>query len=153
MKLQLKTIFSIAGESKPFEYEIEPEKLSGYSGHSFASAIALKGTVFNRAGVVTLSYCYTFSMNHVCDRCLREFVREYSFDQEHTLVSSSGRDDYVVCPDFVLDMDELALSDLLLELPTKILCREDCRGLCFKCGADLNEGECSCCNSDQVINS
>lgn len=144
MKLQLKTIFSIVGESKPFEYEIEPEKLSDYSRHSFASAITVGGTVFNRAGVVTLSYHCSFSMRHVCDRCLCEFVREYSFDHEHTLVTGSERDDYIVCPGFVLDMDELALSDLLLELPTKILCREDCKGLCFKCGANLNEETCSC---------
>lgn len=144
MKLQLKTIFSITGEQKPFEYEIDRETLSEFCSHSFHTPISVKGIVHNRAGVVTLRYQCTFAMDHVCDRCLCGFVREYSHTFEHTLVTGSDHDDYIVCPDFTLDMDELAVSDLLLELPTKILCREDCKGLCFKCGADLNEGECSC---------
>ncbi|WP_377077376.1 YceD family protein, partial [Ruminococcus bicirculans (ex Wegman et al. 2014)] len=56
----------------------------------------------------------------------------------------SDRDDYVVCENNTLDLDELAISDLLLQLPTKILCRDDCKGLCYVCGQDLNEGKCNC---------
>mgnify|MGYP001091754997 FL=1 len=44
----------------------------------------------------------------------------------------------------VLDLEELARTDILLELPTKVLCSEDCKGLCSQCGKNLNEGECSC---------
>ena len=43
-----------------------------------------------------------------------------------------------------MDLDELVRADLLLELPTKVLCREDCKGLCPKCGKDLNFGPCDC---------
>ena len=50
----------------------------------------------------------------------------------------------MVCEDNVLELDELVISDLLLQLPTKILCKEDCKGLCFKCGKDLNDGDCDC---------
>ena len=76
----------------------------------------------------------------------RPFSREYVYDFEHTLVRSvqSDRDDYVVCENNTLDLDELAISDLLLQLPTKILCRDDCKGLCYVCGQDLNEGKCNC---------
>jgi len=49
-----------------------------------------------------------------------------------------------VCENNILDMNDLAISDLLLQLPTKILCRDDCKGLCFVCGQDLNEGSCKC---------
>ena len=41
-------------------------------------------------------------------------------------------------------LDEVVVTDLLLALPTKHLCREDCRGLCPHCGKNLNEGECGC---------
>ena len=41
--------------------------------------------------------------------------------------------------DGLLDLDQLVTSDILLELPIKALCREDCKGLCPQCGLDLNE--------------
>ena len=43
-----------------------------------------------------------------------------------------------------VDLDELVREQILLALPSRNLCREDCKGLCQKCGADLNAGECSC---------
>ena len=46
--------------------------------------------------------------------------------------------------DGAVDLDELVREQILLALPTRSLCREDCKGLCPKCGADLNAGRCSC---------
>lgn len=43
-----------------------------------------------------------------------------------------------------VDLDELVREQLLLALPSRNLCREDCKGLCQKCGANLNAGQCSC---------
>ena len=43
-----------------------------------------------------------------------------------------------------VDLDELVREQILLALPSRTLCREDCKGLCQKCGADLNAGQCSC---------
>lgn len=44
----------------------------------------------------------------------------------------------------MLDLEELILSDILLELPTKLLCKEDCKGLCPHCGCNLNHQSCDC---------
>ena len=43
-----------------------------------------------------------------------------------------------------IDLDELVREQLALSLPTRVLCREDCRGLCDQCGADLNRETCDC---------
>jgi uncharacterized protein len=43
-----------------------------------------------------------------------------------------------------VDLDEVVREQLLLALPSRHLCREDCQGLCQKCGANLNDGHCSC---------
>ncbi|SFC18409.1 YceD family protein [Ruminococcus albus] len=149
MKIHLKELFDIVGEVKEFDYRISPEEVGEYSSYDFTAPIAVRGMVENRAGVVTLSFNVVFTLSQVCDRCLKEFEREYSYDLSHILVRQlhSGRDDYdeyVVCEDNVLELDELVISDLLLQLPTKILCKEDCKGLCFKCGKDLNDGDCDC---------
>ena len=45
---------------------------------------------------------------------------------------------------YKVDVDELVLSEMLLNWPSKILCKEDCKGICSVCGHDLNEGECGC---------
>ena len=71
----------------------------------------------------------------------------------HTLVRSLNThsddfDEYIVCEGDALDMNEVAVSDLLLELPSKILCKEDCKGLCMKCGCNLNETQCDCPKDD-----
>jgi uncharacterized protein len=42
------------------------------------------------------------------------------------------------------DVDKLVYSEVLIDVPLRVLCSEDCRGLCYKCGANLNRGECGC---------
>ena len=46
--------------------------------------------------------------------------------------------------DMHFNLDPLVTEDIFLSLPTKILCSEDCKGLCPKCGVNLNLGKCSC---------
>ena len=57
---------------------------------------------------------------------------------------NTENDEYVVCQDNQLDIDELVRADLFLELPNKVLCREDCKGLCGQCGKNLNFDSCEC---------
>ncbi len=146
MIIQLRQLFDIIGESVDIDYSIDKDELRDIKAYTFASPIAVKGKIINRAGVVKLTYDCRAEFELECDRCLAKFVREYCYSFEHILVRSTESDEdmYVVCKDNVLDMNELAVSDLLLQLPTKILCKDDCKGLCFSCGHDLNQGECDC---------
>lgn len=150
MLLQLKQLFDRVGDKKEISYDIPLEELGEYSIiGEFITPISLNGQVMNRAGVVSLDYTVSFTIRHLCDRCLNEFDREYVFDLSHVLVKNVYSEDdeyeYVVCPNSTLDLNELAISDLLLQLPTKVLCKEDCKGLCLYCGKDLNDGDCGCC--------
>ena len=75
--------------------------------------------------------------------CIRNVAEVVFMDatieaDEHTI------DDFIVIPDMVLDLDALSREDLLLDLPSKVLCREDCKGICPQCGKNLNEGPCNC---------
>ena len=146
MNIQLKQLFDIVGECVEIDYSISPDELKDISAYSCASPVAIKGKIINRAGVVRLTYESRAELALECDRCLTQFVREFCYSFEHILVASTNTDDdeYVVCPNNILDLNELAVSDLLLQLPTKILCKDDCKGLCYTCGKNLNEGECSC---------
>ncbi|MBP1545096.1 MAG: DUF177 domain-containing protein [Oscillospiraceae bacterium] len=146
MVIGLRQLYEITGESLDISSEVSPERLNEIHGYSFIGPVSLKGIVQNRAGVVSLNYCAELTITAECDRCLSGFERSYSFDFEHILVRSlnGDNDDYVVTENDKLELDELAVNDILLQMPTKLLCKEDCKGLCPKCGADLNISDCSC---------
>ena len=146
MIINLKQLFNITGESRDIDCLISREELSSVRGCSFSSPVQVKGKIFNRAGVVYLKFAVDFTLLITCDRCLKEFESDYHFDFEHIVVPSlsSDNDDYIVADGESIDLNEIAVTDLLLQLPTKFLCREDCKGLCMVCGCDLNESECDC---------
>ncbi len=82
---------------------------------------------------------------------LEEKFRRASHVNEHEQPedgSSSGDDwdteDVQEFRGLMIDLDEVVLENLLVSVPIKPLCRDDCQGLCPQCGQDLNQGECSC---------
>lgn len=147
MIINLKQLFNIIGESKDFDFSIPLEDLSDIHGCNFCSPLHLKGRLFNRAGVVYIKYSVDFNLLIACDRCLKEFERGYQFDFEHIVVpslSNDDNDDYIVADDESIDLNEIAVSDSILQLPSKFLCSDDCKGLCMVCGCNLNESDCDC---------
>ena len=149
MILHLRELFQTNGRTLPVQYEIAPEELDFVHGVSFDAPISVQGEFQNRAGVVTLRYTVSCTLRAFCDRCLKALRPTYSYDFSHIVVPSLQNEDrdvdtYLIARQDKLDMNETAISDLLLMLPTKILCREDCKGLCDICGCDLNERICDC---------
>jgi DUF177 domain-containing protein len=95
-----------------------------------------------------------------CDRCLKpielpvnaDFELEYITDSEY---ESSGVAELTeaemsvsVFDGEALDVDEIVKEQILLAVPTRMLCREDCKGICPQCGVDRNKGECNCVTED-----
>ena len=84
-----------------------------------------------------------------CARCLKptETILEAELDEAFIRDLGEEReadDDQYMYSGHVLELDEAVRTALLLELPSRILCKEDCLGLCDQCGADLNINACSC---------
>ena len=151
MILQLREIFQIEGMRLPVEYDILPEELHEVLGYKFAEPLKVKGELQNHAGIVTLEYTVSCVLDAVCDRCLKPLKKAYTYDFSHTVVPSLHSDNpafdtYLVAERDTIDMNETAICDLLLMLPTKLLCKEDCKGLCYICGCDKNETTCDCLN-------
>ena len=152
MKINLKQLFSIVGESRDIVYTISTDELSDIRGRSFASPVEVKGRIYNRAGVVYLEYSVDLTLLVTCDRCLKEFERAYHYDFDHIVVPSanSDNDEYIVADGESIELNEIAVTDLLLQLPTKNLCKDDCKGLCMICGCDLNESTCDHLNQNEL---
>ncbi|MFG6368716.1 MAG: DUF177 domain-containing protein [Lachnospiraceae bacterium] len=86
-----------------------------------------------------------------CDRCLRDV--DYTFDLSFDSIAVSpdyigddleDEDSLEFIEGYHLNVDELINNELLLNWPMKILCKEDCKGICKICGKNLNDGECGC---------
>lgn len=146
MSIDLKQLFENVGERREIDYALDLTGYELFGTHPFFAPVAVKGQIVNRAGVVTLTMAVTVNLRVNCDRCLEEFEREYNYSFEHVLVNelNTDSDEFILLEQFQLDLDDLVLSDILLNLPSKLLCSEDCKGLCSKCGQNLNKGSCDC---------
>ena len=147
MFIQLEALLGGAFERIPLDYEFDfsAEEFGGV--FPFTTPVILKGEIRNTAGIVTIDAKAQFSMEVTCDRCAEDIRPEFTVDIEHGLVASlnhEDNDDYILIEDMKLDVRQLTLEDIYLALPGKFLCKEDCKGLCSECGANLNEGSCNC---------
>ena len=146
MRLNLREIIEIPGASLPFECELETDGLSFPSVAGYSAAPRAVGRVFNEAGVLRLEGTLTAEMVCVCDRCGAEFESL----KETVLDAVIVEEDTGVNPElFILEGDEIDLGEILstlfiLDMETKFLCTEDCKGLCDRCGKNLNLGPCGC---------
>lgn len=146
MIADLRRIFYTSGLKHEFDYFVPSTELPKNDSYVFKGDVGVSGCVYNRADVVHLDYSVKFTLSIICDRCLKELDREYLFDFKRIVVKNvnSDNDEFIVAENDRIDLTEIAVSDILLSLPTKILCKDDCKGLCPVCGCDLNESDCGC---------
>lgn len=86
-----------------------------------------------------------------CDRCGTDFTTELENDYEMVYLMNETPADtdalnvaYLPHDAAVIDIKNDLREFAILSIPMKKLCREDCKGLCYRCGGDLNKGECTC---------
>ncbi len=140
------------GGSKPikFSYTLNLEDLVYSTYNPVKKGAKIKGSVYEKAGVVYLDADISFKFFGFCDRCAEEIVKDMGFKLSKILVSKLANDadadfdDYVVVSNGVLELDDLVTEEIQLFLPSKMLCKPDCKGLCYKCGKNLNFGDCDC---------
>ena len=87
-----------------------------------------------------------------CARCLKLFEREFSLSQEFIVTPATLTDPESEIPvnsSNILDVKQLVLQELSLEIPAVLLCKEDCQGLCPKCGRPKEEN-CGCQLEERV---
>ena len=78
-----------------------------------------------------------------CARCLENFMYTIGFRFSEYYKKQPGEGEYAY-QDEIIDLTPMLEDNVVVNLPTKLLCREDCKGLCSHCGADLNKGNCKC---------
>ncbi|WP_461810059.1 YceD family protein [Faecalimonas sp.] len=83
-----------------------------------------------------------------CDRCLEDVPTEFKLDFEKTVDLSDEQENELDEKNYIdgyhLDVDKLLYNEILIGWPMKILCSDDCKGICNVCGQNLNKGTCDC---------
>ena len=151
MKIDMLPI--LKGEKKElvFDYPLTIE--AGFSGVVFPEPVRVLGTIRDMAGYIALALTVTVPYETVCDRCLIPIHRSMELEFNKTValedtLENEDNDDYVIVRNRILDLDEALQEAVVLSFPTKHLCKDDCKGLCTKCGKDLNEGPCGCVTTE-----
>lgn len=151
MLLDLKPLFAGSRDFLSVEYEMDLSEFEFLGVKPFRSPVAINGKIVSRAGIVESQLDCRVEYFGNCDRCFTPVKKDYTFKIARTIVQSlenDENDDITVVPDMQLDLDDFCYADIVMSLPTKLLCKEDCRGLCPECGTDLNLSQCNCENKE-----
>lgn len=148
MELDVST--ALRGEVREIAFDYQTDAPENLSDVIFTDKVHVVGTFTNQSGYMAVKLTATLPYSTHCARCFKETSGIFSLDFEkpaavrNTLSDEEDAEDYLLIEKGHLDPDPALLEALLLEFPMVFYCNKDCKGLCPKCGKDLNEGDCDC---------
>ncbi len=134
----------------PLDFSVTPEAPEGVT---FSGDLQVTGEITNRGGYMRLVATVEIPYSGACARCLEPVSDVFSMPFERTVVTEGtlteeqledNVDEYVVLSDGILDIDDSVREAIILSFPMRLLCSEDCLGLCPMCGKPLRDGDCGC---------
>ena len=149
MLLGLSKIIDCPGQSISFSVSIDLSDLRFGNCYPVTEAVKAEGTVRNTAGVLMMTGSVITTLHGICDRCADPFTRAVDIPLNVVLVTElsdeENEDEWV----FPLEGDSADLEDIIrtvfvLNLDSKLLCKDDCKGICCRCGKNLNHEACTC---------
>ena len=152
MLINLTDVFSSEGKVKEIKIPFDQDKFS-YMGNKYPvsdrSDISITLTNIG-TGSVLVEGNLDVTLTIPCDRCLQSvnvpltvaFTHQVFSPEKEDAASEEEEQNFI--SGYELDTDALINNEILINMPVKVLCREDCKGICPVCGRNLNEGECGC---------
>lgn len=149
MYIDLKDLFNSDVGTKEISHSVEINEVELSGINPFETPIEVVAKLQSMTGSVLLTLDFNYKLMLPCDRCAEEVHRDEHKTHTHILVNELSEDmeedeTYILVEDEKLDLDELVYTDVVLDLPNKYLCKDDCKGLCDTCGKNLNDSECTC---------
>ncbi len=144
------TNFSDGIHNLSFNEPVEKLKLSS----EFIDKVLLEVEMDKSPSQLVLTCDVSATAHRICDRCTKEYDTEvnHSFKMTYLIGENFGSEDeeeqtdvhYLNSDEDKIDLQNDVTELTQLALPMKSICSDDCKGLCPKCGADLNEKSCNC---------
>ncbi|CBL23801.1 MULTISPECIES: YceD family protein [Blautia] len=153
MQIHLSDITDSEGKHIQLQPELELDKISFQMGdYPILEKTPVELEITNTGNkVLELKGIGSVTVGIPCDRCLEQVAVKIPYEIEQKLdmkksdterVQDLDENDYLTGMD--LDVDRLVYLEVLMSWPLKVLCREDCKGICSRCGKNLNKGSCGC---------
>ena len=153
MQIHLSDITDNEGKHIQLQPELELDKISFQMGdYPILEKTPVELEITNTGNkVLELKGIGSVTVGIPCDRCLEQVAVKIPYEIEQKLdmkksdterVQDLDENDYLTGMD--LDVDRLVYLEVLMSWPLKVLCREDCKGICSRCGKNLNKGSCGC---------
>ena len=153
MRIHLSDVTDSEGKHIQLQPELELDKISFQMGdYPILEKTPVELEITNTGNkVLELKGIGSVTVGIPCDRCLEQVAVKIPYEIEQKLdmkksdterVQDLDENDYLTGMD--LDVDRLVYLEVLMSWPLKVLCREDCKGICSRCGKNLNKGSCGC---------
>lgn len=104
---------------------------------SFISPIEVKANVLKSGNEIFIDMSLQAPVEYTCGKCLSRF--QDTLKKRFKVIREAK-------PQGVVELDDEIRQEIILDYPMKIICRDDCKGLCPNCGQNLNIAECECNN-------
>lgn len=114
--------------------------------YQFLTPVTVKGTMNYQNDELDIDAKVNFKLLVVCDNCGESFEKDIQFDLSEKFLEqyeSHTEEDYLI-KQVCVEIDKPVTDNLLLNIPTKMLCKDDCKGLCAVCGKNKNFSTCNC---------
>ena len=149
MLLDLSKIIDSPGATVPFSVSIDLSDLRYGNCYPVDQPVEASGSVRNTAGVLVMTGEIFTTIHGVCDRCATDFAEDVEFPIDVVLVtelSNEENEDEWVFPleGDSANLEEIVRTVFVLNMDSKLLCKPDCKGICCRCGKNLNHEACSC---------
>ena len=153
MQIHLSDVTDSEGKHIQLQPELELDKISFQMGdYPILEKTPVELEITNTGNkVLELKGIGSVTVGIPCDRCLEQVAVKIPYEIEQKLdmkksdterVQDLDENDYLTGMD--LDVDRLVYLEVLMSWPLKVLCKDDCKGICSQCGKNLNEGSCGC---------
>lgn len=131
-------------------YELAPLSFDGDQIEAI-EAINLVGDLISIGDVLTLKASIKTKLKLNCSRCLEAFIYPIDIDIEERFTNNKElqeNEEIIFVDSDTLDITKIVENVIISTLPIKRLCTDGCKGLCYQCGKNLNEGSCQCETND-----
>jgi len=156
MLIELGELFKKDNFSKELDLDIDYDEYdSGFDSFKIKQKSLLHIKIFHLKNKhISVNGNISLKMDIPCDRCLEEVEQDFDisfskeFDLEKEVLDDENENETeeakFITKDYKLDVNKIIDDELMIAWPSKVLCREDCKGLCVVCGHNLNAGDCGC---------
>lgn len=151
MKIDVADIIKTEGASLDVKFEGPLGDLNSLGiDFKFDDSINFDGQVINNSGILKLNGKLRVNYSTLCFRCLKEVTGSLDLTVNENFVAADKAEDveaYTYESKFI-EIDKVLVDNIILNIPMKQVCTQGCKGLCQRCGSDLNEKSCDCKDDD-----